>query len=227
MAFSTNNGPVVFQHSILTKLSIRLINTYKLINKVYYETKQQQEEQEHNKEKNSEVAATVGSTSTASASKDDDEYNYILSENEILNGRYEVKTMLGKGSFGIVAEAIDLNSRDALGHSLKTSATSVAIKIIKNKPAFLKQAKRELTAVRSIINEDPKCQNCCVRYISDFTLHGHLCIVFELLSFNLYELIRSTDFKGVSLGLIRNFTKQLLKALVFLKSKSMNLLHCD
>lgn len=43
-----------------------------------------------------------------------------------------------------------------------------------------------------------------------FEFKSHLCLVYELLSFNLYELLRSKNFKGVSLGLVRKFAQQLL-----------------
>ena len=44
--------------------------------------------------------------------------------------RYEIECVLGKGSFGQVVKAIDLETNE-----------DVAIKVIKNKPAFFKQAK--------------------------------------------------------------------------------------
>lgn len=41
----------------------------------------------------------------------------------------------------------------------------------------------------------------------------HLCLVFELLSYNLYDLLRNTNFRGVSLNLTRKFAQQLCMAL--------------
>ncbi len=38
---------------------------------------------------------------------------------------------------------------------------------------------------------------------------NHLCLVFELLSYNLYDLLRNTNFRGVSLNLTRKFAQQL------------------
>lgn len=41
-----------------------------------------------------------------------------------------------------------------------------------------------------------------VRTLGHFYFRNHLCIVFELLSMNLYEFIKKNDFKGVSLQAI-------------------------
>jgi dual specificity tyrosine-phosphorylation-regulated kinase 1 len=51
--------------------------------------------------------------------------------------------------------------------------------------------------------------------------------VFEMLSLNLYELLKNTQFGGVSLNLIRKFAKQVLKALAFLARKDVDIIHCD
>ena len=56
---------------------------------------------------------------------------------------------------------------------------------------------------------------------------GHQCLVFEMLSYNLYDLLRHTSFKGVSLNLIRKFGKQILKALCFLALRDVSVIHCD
>lgn len=56
---------------------------------------------------------------------------------------------------------------------------------------------------------------------------NHQCLVFEMLSLNLYELLKNTQFGGVSLNLIRKFAKQVLKALAFLARKDVDVIHCD
>src|SRR5579862_365916 len=64
-----------------------------------------------------------------------------------------------------------------------------------------------------------------VNFTQSFYFRGHLCISTELLGMNLYEFIKSNDFRGFSLKLIRRFTKQLLSSLVLLKSHRV--IHCD
>lgn len=56
---------------------------------------------------------------------------------------------------------------------------------------------------------------------------NHLCLVFELLSYNLYDLLRNTNFRGVSLNLTRKFGQQLCIALTFLAFPELNIIHCD
>ena len=58
-----------------------------------------------------------------------------------------------------------------------------------------------------------------------FTFRGHLCITTELLSINLYELIKANSFNGFSTTLIRRFTMQILQALTVLRHHRV--VHCD
>ena len=68
---------------------------------------------------------------------------------------------------------------------------------------------------------------CTVRLLTHFMYRNHQCLVFEMLSLNLYELLKNTQFSGVSLNLIRKFAKQVLKALSFLARKDVDIIHCD
>jgi len=74
---------------------------------------------------------------------------------------------------------------------------------------------------------DPDDQWCIVRFYEQFDFSGHTCLVFEHLSFNLYELLRRTSFRGVSLNLIRKFARQILKTLAFLSLPDIDVIHCD
>lgn len=66
-----------------------------------------------------------------------------------------------------------------------------------------------------------------VRLQSHFMYRNHQCLVFEMLSLNLYELLKNTQFSGVSLNLIRKFAKQILKALQYLARPDVDVIHCD
>ncbi|KFM73124.1 Serine/threonine-protein kinase minibrain, partial [Stegodyphus mimosarum] len=60
-----------------------------------------------------------------------------------------------------------------------------------------------------------------------FMWKNHLCLVFELLSHNLYDLLRNTNFRGVSLNLTRKFAQQMCTALMFLSHPDLKIIHCD
>jgi len=64
-----------------------------------------------------------------------------------------------------------------------------------------------------------------VNMVDYFMDRGHLCLVFELLSVNLFELIAQNQYKGLSTNLIRIFLRQILKALISLDECAI--IHCD
>lgn len=61
-----------------------------------------------------------------------------------------------------------------------------------------------------------------VRLLDHFIYRGHQCIIFEMLSYNLYDLLKYTKFHGVSLTLLRKFAKQILRALQFLSHRDVS-----
>jgi dual specificity tyrosine-phosphorylation-regulated kinase 2/3/4 len=76
-----------------------------------------------------------------------------------------------------------------------------------------------------LTTQDPQDKHSMVRFTQSFYFRGHLCISTELLGMNLYEFIKSNNFQGFSLKLIRRFTKQLLSSLSCLKGHRV--IHCD
>lgn len=60
----------------------------------------------------------------------------------------------------------------------------------------------------------------------DYFLHRkHLCLVFEKLDVNLFELLKRNAFRGLSLQLVQLFLRQILDALEVLHDASI--IHCD
>ncbi|EPS43312.1 hypothetical protein H072_2723 [Dactylellina haptotyla CBS 200.50] len=145
---------------------------------------------------------------------DDERGDYNIVMGDHLAYRYEVIDVLGKGSFGQVVRCID--------H--KTGGL-VAVKIIRNKKRFHQQALVEVNILQKLREWDPGDQHSLVKFTQSFYFRGHLCISTELLGMNLYEFIKSNDFRGFSLRLIRRFTKQLLGSLILLKGRRV--IHCD
>lgn len=142
--------------------------------------------------------------------------DYVIRPHEKLNNRYIVENVIGKGSFGRVVKAYD-ELRDEY----------VAIKIVKSKRAFRKQALIELKILQTLQSADPNDEFNIVRMKDEFLHHNHQCIVFELLSMNLYQLLRDTRYYGVSLNLVRKFARQLLTNLEFLRTVKGGVIHCD
>nr|XP_048722912.1 dual specificity tyrosine-phosphorylation-regulated kinase 1A isoform X2 [Caretta caretta] len=103
----------------------------------------------------------------------------------------------------------------------------VAIKIIKNKKAFLNQAQIEVRLLELMNKHDTEMKYYIVHLKRHFMFRNHLCLVFEMLSYNLYDLLRNTNFRGVSLNLTRKFAQQMCTALLFLATPELSIIHCD
>lgn len=187
------------------KLSVKLIDTYKYINKVYYEAKAK-------KLRDQQDTARGG---VYNDGYDDGNYDYIVHGDEIFAERYILKHRIGKGSFGQVVCAYD-----------RQTQCDVAIKIIKSKHAFLVQAQTEINLLNTILERDPHDEQNIVRLLDTFVFRKHQCLVFEMLSYNLYDLLKNTRFRGVSLTLVRKFARQILKSLDFLAT-TVDIIHCD
>lgn len=147
---------------------------------------------------------------------DNEDSDYILYVNDVLGteeGRkYIVLDLLGSGTFGQVVKCQNL-----------TNQTVCAIKVIKSKPAYMNQS---LTEVRLLefLNTNSTGHNF-IRLLDTFMHKEHLCLVFELLASNLYELIKQNQFQGLNMRLVKLLTKQLLEAMAQLKS--FQIIHCD
>ncbi len=233
----------------LRKLSVDLIKTYKHINEVYYAKKKRRQQQQQQTVTSGGATATTVTTNnqaldpqtqsdllnTANLMQgtvikkekrlyndgyDDEYFDYIVRSGEKFLDRYEIDSLIGKGSFGQVVKAFDLVEQEY-----------VAIKIIKNKRPFLQQAQIEVRLLemmnQQVDSSNSELCNYVVKMKGHFMHRNHLCIIFELLSYNLYDLLRNTNFRGVSLNLTRKFAQQLCSALMFLSSNELSIIHCD
>ncbi|ORY91294.1 kinase-like domain-containing protein [Syncephalastrum racemosum] len=150
---------------------------------------------------------------------DNEDYDYILRVGDVLgeekDHQYRVIDLLGQGTFGQVVKCERVGSGELY-----------SVKVIKNKPAYRTQSRMEIEILKklnSALNEQDRQHILQLQHT--FTHKNHLCLVFELLSFNLYELIKQNGFKGLSLNLVRVFALQLLDTLALLKESKI--IHCD
>nr|KAF6289885.1 dual specificity tyrosine phosphorylation regulated kinase 1B [Pipistrellus kuhlii] len=195
----------------LRRLSVDLIKTYKHINEVYYAKKKRRAQQAPPQD-----SSTKKEKKVLNHGYDDDNHDYIVRSGERWLERYEIDSLIGKGSFGQVVKAYDHQTQEL-----------VAIKIIKNKKAFLNQAQIELRLLELMNQHDTEMKYYIVHLKRHFMFRNHLCLVFELLSYNLYDLLRNTHFRGVSLNLTRKLAQQLCTALLFLATPELSIIHCD
>ncbi|KAF9440017.1 kinase-like protein, partial [Macrolepiota fuliginosa MF-IS2] len=150
---------------------------------------------------------------------DNDDYDYILYVNDWLGTeeghKYLILDILGQGTFGQVVKCQNMKTHEI-----------VAVKVVKNKPAYFNQSMMEVT-ILELLNKsfDPNDEHHILRLRDSFIHKNHLCLVFELLSSNLYELIKQNQFQGLSTQLVKVFMAQLLDALTILKDA--RLIHCD
>ena len=85
----------------------------------------------------------------------------------------------------------------------------VAVKVIKNQTAYFNQAIFEAHILKLLNHQhDPDGKLHIVRMYQYFTHANHLCIVFERLHLNLYEVLRLNSYNGLSLDLVCLITKQ-------------------
>ncbi|KAK6543241.1 dual specificity protein kinase yak1 [Orbilia ellipsospora] len=153
---------------------------------------------------------------------DNEDSDYILYVNDILGSeeaghknRYLILDVLGQGTFGQVVKCQNLRTQEV-----------VAVKVVKNRTAYFNQSMMEVS-VLDLLNSklDKNDEHHILRLKDTFIHRQHLCLVFELLSVNLYELIKQNQFRGLSTTLVRVFAQQLLNALTLLNKAK--LIHCD
>eukprot|EP00887_Chlorella_sp_A99_P003891 scaffold11.g3891.t1 len=101
---------------------------------------------------------------------DDSRGDYLTVVGDHISYRFEVLDVLGRGSFGQVLRCVD-----------HASGQAVALKIIRNKKRFQKQAQIEANILAVLMEQDPDDSVNIVRTLDSFTFRNHLCITFELL----------------------------------------------
>ena len=125
---------------------------------------------------------------------------------------YEIVDQLGKGTFGQVLKCVNVSDR----------TQTIALKIVKNKPAYFQQGLVEVRILQ-LLNRSFDLR--IVKMNDYFVFRKHLCIVFELLSVNLYDVIKHNSFRGLPFNMVKSIVDQLTRQLVCLKLSSI--IHCD
>lgn len=145
---------------------------------------------------------------------DNEQGSYIHIPHDHVAYRYEVLKVIGKGSFGQVVKAYDHKTHE-----------QVALKMVRNEKRFHRQAQEEVLILDHLRKKDKDNTMNIIHMYDHFTFRSHMCITFELLSINLYELIKKNKFHGFSLQLVRKFSHSLLQCLDALYKNKI--IHCD
>ncbi|EIM81219.1 kinase-like protein [Stereum hirsutum FP-91666 SS1] len=195
--------------SPLRQLTTNIIDTYRIANPQF----------KYESATNPRRVLTKPSKPSHNEGYDNEDYDYILYVNDWLGTeeghKYLILDVLGQGTFGQVVKCQDMKTHDV-----------VAVKVVKNKPAYFNQSMMEVTILEMLNTQcDPHDEHHILRLKDSFIHRSHLCLVFELLSSNLYELIKQNQFQGLSTQLVKVFTAQLLDAMSILKDA--RLIHCD
>jgi len=150
------------------------------------------------------------------ANYDNPETDYVVCEGELVHDRYLMERVIGRGSFGQVVRAYDTVTRQR-----------VAVKIIRSDKGYFDQAQTEVRMTSVLQQLDPDDRYNLMRTFDTFIFRGHQCLVFELLSFSLYDSLMFRSFKGMSITDVKSATVQMLHALNFFAQPEINIIHCD
>ncbi|KAI4596549.1 dual specificity protein kinase yak1 [Pestalotiopsis sp. 9143b] len=198
--------------SPLKALTTQLPGTYRICNPSF----------KYESSRNPRRVLTKPSKGSKNDGYDNDDSDYILYVNDILGSeeaghknRYLILDVLGQGTFGQVVKCQNLKTQEV-----------VAVKVIKNRTAYFNQSMMEVSVLDLLNTKLDKNDDHHLLRLKDTFIHRqHLCLVFELLSVNLYELIKQNQFRGLSTTLVRVFAQQLLNGLALLNKA--RLIHCD
>eukprot|EP01063_Lacrimia_lanifica_P041696 TRINITY_DN978_c0_g1_i2.p1 TRINITY_DN978_c0_g1~~TRINITY_DN978_c0_g1_i2.p1 ORF type:complete len:895 (+),score=213.41 TRINITY_DN978_c0_g1_i2:168-2852(+) len=131
------------------------------------------------------------------------------------NTSYRISSLLGRGTFGQVLRARNLKTNEC-----------VAIKIIKNDQSYYTQSQTEVRMLQMLNSQYRNADGVnVVSLLASFDCRNHLCLVFELLSLNLFELLESNGYRGLTLTTVKRILKQVLSTLD--ACSKLGIVHCD
>ena len=191
----------------IKKIVINMVKTYKEINSNY----------NYQEIKSVKKSLTYPDKGVRNNNLDNEEYNLIVHVDDIINN-YHIVDLLGQGISGRVYEVYKNND----------AKNRYALKIIKNKKVYRNQSLIELKIVTTLNKNFPLNNHNDSHIISVydyFFYQEHLCIIFELLNENLYQLLQHNHLQGISLNSINFIIKQLLEAVELVHR--MGIIHCD
>ena len=191
----------------IKKIIINLVKTYKGIKSDF----------SYQEIKNERRSLTFPEKGVKNNNLDNEENNLIVYVDDVIN-KYHVVDFLGQGISGRVYEVYKNND----------TKNRYALKIIKNKKVYLNQSLIELKIVTTLnknFSSNNHNDSHIITVYDYFFYQEHLCIIFELLNENLYQLLQHNHLQGISLNSINFIIKQLLEAVE--QVHRIGIIHCD
>ena len=191
----------------IKKIVINIVKTYKEIKSDYI----------YQEVKVSKKCLTYPDKGVRNNNLDNEEYNLIVHVDDIINN-YHIVDLLGQGISGRVYEV----------YKNDDTKNRYALKIIKNKKVYRNQSLIGLKIVTTLnknISLNNKNDNHIITIYDYFFYQEHLCLVFELLNENLYQLLQHNHLQGISLNSINFIIKQILEAVE--QVHRIGVIHCD
>ncbi|XP_061345343.1 uncharacterized protein LOC133291151 isoform X3 [Gastrolobium bilobum] len=146
-------------------------------------------------------------------------YHAVQIGDTFKNGCYVVQSKLGWGHFSTVWLAWDTQK-----------SQYVALKIQKSAQHYTEAAMDEIKILKQIADGDPDDKKCVVKLLDHFKHSGpngqHVCMVFEFLGDNLLTLIKYSDYRGVSLPMVKEICFHILVGLDYLH-RELSIIHTD
>ncbi|XP_054163701.1 SRSF protein kinase 3-like isoform X2 [Oppia nitens] len=140
---------------------------------------------------------------------------------DVFNNRYCVVRKLGWGHFSTVWLCWDL-----------TDKRFVALKVVKSASHYTETAIDEIKLLKSVRESDPDDPfgERVVKLLDDFKINGvngtHVCMVFEVLGYNLLKLIIRSNYEGIPISNVKKIIRQVLEGLDYLHTKC-KIIHTD
>lgn len=148
---------------------------------------------------------------------------YIPKLNDLINNRYKVTGVCGKGAFSSVVKVVDIISN-----------IEYALKVIRSIDVMKVSGQREKEFMVLLNQEDKEGKilfllfldkGHIIRMIDSFEFNSHTCLILPLYKMNLRDLIKKTKSKGLSLKNVKIITKQLISG--FIQMHKHKIIHAD
>lgn len=145
---------------------------------------------------------------------DDANHHYKAVVGDHMAYRFEIKAVLGKGSFGQVLRCFD--------HKTKTN---VAVKVIINTEYMRQQGEIEISILQHLNSIQGHENSSIIQSIDYFIFRNHICVSFEILGKNLFEFSKSLHSHQINNNQIKSIAFDLLSGLSFIHKNYV--VHCD